>query len=282
METTENKEVNELAEIPQQAEVADTAEQGKKRHGPEFKHVVGYWHYGVILTYLSLALSVCGICFAAAWGGPRRSDIAAFFVLLAGLCDAFDGMVAKTRKNRTADDKMFGMQIDSLCDIVSFGVAPVMVGVAMGMTRWYYCIVYVFFVLCGLVRLAYFNVDEINRTKIADCGRREYYTGMPITNVSLALPVFYLIATMFDNGACGVTQEQALIIRSVIMMSCYIICGLLFVIKFKMFKAHARGLIITVVTITLLVIGLSLIRYYVCGVVLFKPLTKTPTGTLFS
>lgn len=79
---------------------------------------------------------------------------------------------------------------------------------------------------------------------------------------------------MFDNGACGVTTEQAQIIRSVLMMTCYILCGLLFVIKFKMFKAHARGLIITVITITVLVIGLALIRYYVCGVVLFQPLTK--------
>lgn len=245
------------------------------------KHIIGYWHYGVILTYMSLALSVCGICFAAAYGGPRRDDIAAFFVLLAGLCDAFDGMVASTRKNRTDDDKMFGMQIDSLCDIVSFGIAPVMVGVAMGMTRWYYCIVYVFFVLCGLVRLAYFNVDEIKRQGLPDAGRRESYTGLPITNVSLALPVFYLVATMFDRGACGVTMEQAHIIRSVLMMSCYIICGLLFVLKFKMPKAHAKGLIITVITITALVIGLALIRYYVCGVVLFEPLVRE-AGPLFT
>ena len=103
-----------------------------RKIGPTNKYIVGYWHYGVILTYLSLALSVCGICFAAAYGGPRRDDIAAFFVLLAGLCDAFDGMVANTRKHRTADDKMFGMQIDSLCDIVSFGIAPIMVGVEIG------------------------------------------------------------------------------------------------------------------------------------------------------
>ena len=253
----------------------DVAVPAKKRRlKPTNKYIVGYWHYGVILTYLSLALSICGICFAAAYGGPRRDDIAAFFVLLAGLCDGFDGMVASTRKHRTADDRMFGMQIDSLCDIVSFGIAPIMVGVAMGMTRWYYCIVYVFFVLCGLVRLAYFNVDEINRVNEPNAGRRESYTGLPITNVSLALPVFYLVATMFDNGACGVTTEQAQIIRSVLMMTCYILCGLLFVIKFKMFKAHARGLIITVITITVLVIGLALIRYYVCGVVLFQPLTK--------
>lgn len=277
-ETTTENTADTQSEIAATATVADgaavSAPVKKTRLKPTSKYIVGYWHYGVILTYLSLALSICGICFAAAYGGPRRSDIAAFFVLLAGLCDAFDGMVASTRKHRTADDKMFGMQIDSLCDIVSFGIAPIMVGVAMNMTRWYYCIVYVFFVLCGLVRLAYFNVDEINRSGKPDAGRRESYTGMPITNVSLALPVFYLIATMFDRGACGVTPEQAEIIHAVIMMTLYILCGLLFVIKFKMPKAHARGLIITVITITLLVVGLALIRYYVCGVALFEPLTR--------
>ncbi|MCH5165323.1 MAG: CDP-alcohol phosphatidyltransferase family protein [Clostridiales bacterium] len=273
----ETENVNDaVSEESVQTEQESTPAEPKRRFKPTSKYIVGYWHYGVILTYLSLALSVCGICFAAASGGPRRSDIAAFFVLLAGLCDAFDGMVASTRKNRTADDKMFGMQIDSLCDIVSFGIAPIMVGVAMEMTRWYYCIVYVFFVLCGLVRLAYFNVDEINRTNVKDAGRRESYTGLPITNVSLALPVFYLFATMFDKHPewIGLNKNTIIIYQSIIIMSCYIICGLLFVIKFKMFKAHARGLIITVITITTLVIGLALIRYYVCGVVLFEPLTK--------
>lgn len=276
-------ELNEQMAAEQNSQAAETAIDGvaqtaeaprKPRFQPTNKYIVGYWHYGVILTYLSLALSVCGICFAAAYGGPRRSDIAAFFVLLAGLCDAFDGIVAKTRKHRTEDDKMFGMQIDSLSDIVSFGIAPVMVGVAMGMTHWYYCIIYVLFVLCGLVRLGYFNVDEINRTKNPNCGRRDHYTGMPITNVSLALPVFYLIATMFDKGICGFSEHDILIYRSVIMMTCYVLCGTLFVIKFKMFKAHARGLAITITIITVLVITLSLVRFYVCGVALFEPLTK--------
>lgn len=281
-ETTETPEIQDETAATATATVdVVNSSADKPRREPVLKHFVGYWHYGVILTYLSLALSVCGICFAAAYGGPRRSDIAAFFVLLAGLCDAFDGMVAKTRKHRTEDDKMFGMQIDSLCDIVSFGIAPVMVGVAMGMTQWYYCIIYVFFVLCGLVRLAYFNVDEINRTKNPDCGRRESYTGLPITNVSLALPVFYLIATMFDKGICGFSEHDILIYRSVIMMFCYVLCGVLFVLKFKMFKAHLRGLIIIVVTITVLVVALALVRYYVCGVALFEPLTKFDDIPLF-
>ena len=256
---------------------APAVQEQPTRRDPVLKHFVGYWHYGVILTYLSLALSICGICFAAASGGPRRSDIAAFFVLLAGLCDAFDGMVARTRRNRSDNDKLFGMNIDSLSDMVSFGVAPIMVGVALDMTRWYYCIVYIIFALCGLVRLAYYDVSEVNRLKNPASARRDSYEGLPITNVSLALPVFYLFATMFDKHPewIGLTQNTIIIYQSIIMMSLYLICAFLFVFKFKMFKARARGLIITVITITVLVISLALIRYYVFDVVLFEPLTRS-------
>lgn len=239
------------------------------------KHFVGYWHYGVILTYLSLTLAIVGMCFATAAGGDRRPDIAAFLLLMSGLCDAFDGMVAKTRKNRTNDDKAFGIQIDSLCDMVSFGIAPIMIGIGMGMTRWYYVIIYAMFVLCGLIRLGYYNVSEGNRLYSGEEGPRDAYEGLPITNASLAMPVFYLIATMFDStGNLGLTAHQALIVESVIMMVGYGLCAFLFIFKFRMPKAHARGLAITCIAITVIVISLALVRYYVCGVVLFAPLTR--------
>lgn len=278
-EITENERPQEVEDNSATA-TTQTETPQKTRRDPVLKHFVGYWHYGVILTYLSLALSICGICFAAAAGGPRRDDIAAFFLLLAGLCDAFDGMVAKTRRHRSDNDKLFGMNIDSLSDMVSFGIAPIMVGVAMGMTRWYYCIVYVIFALCGLVRLAYYDVSEVNRLKDPTSTRRDSYEGLPITNVSLALPVFYLFATLFDIHPewIGLNDNTIIIYQSIIMMTCYLLCAFLFVFKFKMFKARVKGLIITVVTITVLVISLALIRYYVFGVVLFAPLTKTPMG----
>ena len=256
----------------------------KARREPTSKYVVGYWHYGVILTYLSLVLSVCAICFATASGGEPRGDIAAFFILLAGLCDAFDGMVAKTRKNRSDNDRLFGMNIDSLSDMVSFGVAPIMVGVAMGLTRWYYVIVYVFFVLCGLVRLAYYDVSEFNKLKDKTAGRSETYEGLPITIISLALPVFFLLATLFNTHPdwIGLNSDNLIIYQSVIMMFCYLGCGLLFVIKFKMPKPRMRGRIITVVVITVLVISLSLIRFYVFDVVLFGPLTQYSSAPVLS
>ena len=157
-----------------------------------------------------------------------------------------------------------------------------MVGVAMGMTRWYYCIIYVYFVLCGLIRLAYFDVEEVKLVTNPDAARRTHFTGLPIAVISLVLPVFYLVSTMFDNGACGVTVEQAKIIRSVLMMSCYFICASLFIIRFKMPKLRTRGLIVTAVVITVTVVVLALIRYYVCGVAIFTPLESWDPQNAYS
>ena len=81
---------------------------------------VGFYDYTVILTYLSLVSSVIGMVFA-----NRDAFLGSILCLLvAGICDAFDGTVARTKKNRTEDEKTFGIQLDSLCDVVSFGVFP--------------------------------------------------------------------------------------------------------------------------------------------------------------
>lgn len=233
------------------------------------KRVLGYWHYGIILTYLSLTLSVCGICLSTA--SVPRPDMGVLLLLLAGLCDAFDGMVARTRKNRTLGDKVFGVQIDSLCDLVAFGIAPVMIGVGMGFRRWYYVIIYSFFVLCGLIRLAYFNVNEINKvvgvTLDSDSQLERGFVGMPITSTAVSVPVFYLIATMLTPNV--VSETVAAVVPSVIMMFCYALSAVLFIARFKMPKPRVKGIVTIIVVLTVLIISLCLIRFYVCGVPLF-------------
>ena len=68
--------------------------------------MIGYYDYTVILTYLSLLSSTTGIVVALA--GPGHPYIGSFFLLLSGLCDAFDGKVARTKKTRTPEEKAFG------------------------------------------------------------------------------------------------------------------------------------------------------------------------------
>ena len=113
---------------PERADAAPTAEVDADSRITN-KRLVGFWHYGVILTYIALVLGVVSISFSA-MGNP---GIATVLLMAAGLCDAFDGLVAKSRKNRSQADRSFGIQIDSLSDVINFGVAPVMIGLSLGL-----------------------------------------------------------------------------------------------------------------------------------------------------
>ena len=81
---------------------------------------IGFYDYTVILTYLSLVCAVTGMTLSS----QGSFGWAIFCLFLSGVCDGFDGTVARSKKNRTADEKAFGIQLDSLCDVISFGVFP--------------------------------------------------------------------------------------------------------------------------------------------------------------
>ena len=80
--------------------------------------MLGVYDYTVILTYISLWISIGGMMLSL----NGHLDLAVLCLALSGLCDMFDGKIARTKKDRTEIEKRFGIQIDSLCDIVCFGV----------------------------------------------------------------------------------------------------------------------------------------------------------------
>ncbi len=150
--------------------------------------MIGYYNYTVILTYVSLSLSVCGIILAV-----RGNIIWAIWILLAcGFCDMFDGKIAGTKKDRTDKECRFGIQIDSLCDVVCFGVLPAAIGLGTVGDKVWIDPVFVFFVLCAVIRLAYFNVTEEERQEITRESRK-YYDGLPVTGSAVILPLIYII-----------------------------------------------------------------------------------------
>lgn len=77
--------------------------------------MIGFYDYTVVVTYISLISSIMGMFFAI----DGKLPLAVFCLAFSGLCDMFDGKIARTKKNRTDDEKAFGIQIDSLCDILS-------------------------------------------------------------------------------------------------------------------------------------------------------------------
>ena len=152
--------------------------------------MIGVYDYTVILTYLSVISGVSGIMVCL--NGVGHPFYGTFFLLLSGLCDTFDGRVARTKKNRTSAQIAFGIQIDSLCDLVGFGVLPGVIVYTVSENKLTSAVTAVFITLAAVIRLAYFNVLEENRQK-EETGHRKSYLGVPVTTIALLLPIVYVL-----------------------------------------------------------------------------------------
>lgn len=194
--------------------------------------MIGFYDYTVILTLLSLVSAVLGM--SQAMQGYFR--LAIVFLAVCGLLDTFDGKVARTKKNRTEDEVSYGIQLDSLVDMVSFGFFPTLICYLMGMREFYDIAILAFYAVCGVIRLAYFNVLEINRLK--NPGEEKVFHGLPITSISVILPVIFLIS--FFIG----TNHFTILLRIVMLLT-----GFLFILDFKVKKPknwHIAVLIVIV------------------------------------
>lgn len=130
------------------------------------------------ITLMNLSFGVIAILFINK-GYGRMSLL---FILLAALFDRFDGKVARKLNTESA----FGKELDSLCDLVSFGIAPALL--------IYQAVLYkvpgggltltVLFILCGAIRLARFNVSESHGV----------FYGIPITAAGVLMTLsFFLV-----------------------------------------------------------------------------------------
>ena len=158
--------------------------------------MIGFYNYSVIVTYLGVISSMIGISLAC----NGIFDGAILCLALAGACDTFDGKIARAMKNRTHEMEIFGVQIDSLCDMVCFGVTPAVICYQMGLKSVAGICCEIFFVLCGVIRLAYFNMlEELKHSKPASADEKKYYQGLPITSITIIFPVVYMFRTLLDG-----------------------------------------------------------------------------------
>ncbi|EDO17239.1 hypothetical protein Kpol_1035p53 [Vanderwaltozyma polyspora DSM 70294] len=138
-------------------------------------------------------------------GKPHYVQRAHFFIFL-GMCfDFFDGRVARLR-NRSS---LMGQELDSLADLVSFGVAPATVAFAIGFQTTLDVLILSFFVLCGLARLARFNVTVAQLPKDVT-GKSKYFEGLPMpTSLLLVIGMAYLVRNglILDNIPFGIYRE---------------------------------------------------------------------------
>ncbi len=189
--------------------------------------MIGYYNYSVILTYIGLCSAIFGVNMALDGHGSIRGSL--ICLMICGLCDMFDGTIARTCK-RSDDAKTFGMEIDSLCDLVCFGVYPVIIGYGLGNRSMFSVACAMFFVLAAVIRLGYFDVQEINR-KINNEDRRTNYTGLPVTSVALIIPAVMLLDLTSYFTISKYYDVMLLII------------GVCFISPFKVKKLYLHGLI---------------------------------------
>lgn len=109
-------------------------------------------------------------------------------LMVSGFCDMFDGKIASTMK-RTKQEKRFGIQIDSLSDLVCFGVLPALISLQCSGKSISHIAISAVFLLCALIRLAWFNVEEEER-QTEEEGCRKTFIGLPVTSTALLLPIF--------------------------------------------------------------------------------------------
>ena len=212
--------------------------------------MIGIYDYTVVLTYLSLLSAGTGIVVALSGNGHPFLGI--FFLLFCGLCDAFDGKVASTKKNRSDTERKFGIQIDSLSDLIAFGVLPACIGaafirVSVGLnniwqngTNWVPLLlkglifgILILYILTAMIRLAYFNVTEEERQS-TETGARKYYLGLPVTSAYIIFPSVSLFQYILPADLTW------------LYIAAVIITGILFITPFKIKKLKLRGILVLV------------------------------------
>ena len=177
--------------------------------------MIGYYSYTVILTYLSLVFAMAGIHLS--FNGMYQW--AFICLMMCGICDTFDGMVARSKKNRTEEEKRFGIQIDSLCDLVAFGVFPAILGYNVGLSSIGWLAIEIFYVLAAVIRLAYFNVQEETRQK--ETNEKEIHL---LEQKGYERMMNEIIGLDYLYGAL------------------MLITGILFIVDFKVPKVQSKGL----------------------------------------
>ncbi len=153
-----------------------------------------------LADFLTLGNAACGmgaVIFAMAYMGDQ--SLAHFYAAAAMapaalLFDVLDGRVARWRQTHSS----LGRELDSLADIVSFGVAPAALGYAAGLAGGWDAVALIYFVCCGVSRLARYNVTAESLSAGAD--KVAYFEGTPIPTSVLLTGVLALAAW---QGALG-------------------------------------------------------------------------------
>lgn len=213
----------------------------RKKSENHEKMIIGYYSKSVFVTYLGVVSGTIGMFLAF----NHKITYALICLIISGICDAFDGKIARKCK-RTSNEKYFGIQIDSLADMVSFIFLPIMIFYGLGYTSWYNVIIFALFTLGGVIRLGYFNVIAEEK---AISSPVKYYSGLPVTASAIIFPLVYICSIFLSGG-----EFRMLYTLTMAFIAC------LYVLNFKVRKPNAKMIYTFVIGGAALIAALYLLK----------------------
>jgi CDP-diacylglycerol--serine O-phosphatidyltransferase len=165
--------------------------QPERRRQPRHFSMIRGFHLADFFTLGNAAFGMASVFFAMqymATGALQDFLLSALMTPIAFVFDVLDGRIARWRQQHSS----LGRELDSLADIVSFGVGPAALGFAAGLRGGWDVALLIYFVCCGVSRLARFNVTAESLTQ--DTGKVAYFEGTPI-------PTSVVISALLAWGA---------------------------------------------------------------------------------
>ena len=209
---------------------------------------IGKYDKSVIVTYIGRLSAMIGISFIMCNSTPNLTG-AIICLMISGICDMFDGKVARMCKNRTEQDKQYGIQIDSLADMVAFIVYPIVIlfglykSFDIALCSYIVIPVITIFTVCGISRLAYFNINTAAEKSI------DYYSGLPVTSTAIIFPAIYLLRYVLDTRLFVSIYLATFVIISFLMIYNF---------KVKKFKTNTWYALCTVLALIMAIVLIML------------------------
>lgn len=199
------------------------------------KKIIGIYNLANFATYLGVVFSLLAIIMLS-----KNTNCSIIFLAVAGICDLFDGRIARMFK-RTDEEKKYGIEIDSLADVVNFLLCPACVLIYLCGNDITSDIIAVIYVLAGITRLAWFNITTD--------GNIGFYQGLPVTYSALFISITYVLIDRISLLAAY---------SGYIFKGLYILLAILFLLNIKIKKPTGIWYIIfsllAIATIVLLIV----------------------------
>ena len=202
---------------------------------------IGYYNLANLVTMLGLCCALLA-CFLLAQG---NSAVAMLAFACAGLCDMTDGRIARASGTTGKRVRFYGVQLDSLCDAVSFGMVPCFMAFWLGYDGTLDILLYLLFVACGVTRLANFNMEvALDSPNL----RSSHFTGIPIPFSVIVFPLLMIVHVL--------AGPVAWLFRLVFLLT-----GIGYILRIRIPKPSGKAQLVIifyelVVLITLLIITL--------------------------